>query len=63
MKKRGEGRWGRVGWKKASAGDLALTKVKESRWIQNMTLLSVAEDVVPQDGGREGVRKKQETGE
>ena len=57
------GRWGRGGWKKASAGDLALTKVKESRWIQNMTLLSVAEDVVPQDGGREGVRKKQETGE
>ena len=52
-----------MGWKKASAGDLALTKVKESRWIQNMTLLSVAEDVVPQDGGREGVRKKQETGE
>ena len=47
MKKRVEGRWGRVGWKNASAGDLAFTKVKESRWIQNLTLLSVAEDVVP----------------
>ena len=35
------------GWKKASAGDLVFTKVKESRWIQNLMLLSVAEDVVP----------------
>ena len=47
MKKRVVGRGGRGGWKKASAGDLAFTKVKESRWIQNLMLLSVAEDVVP----------------
>ena len=47
FKMRFEGWWGRVGWKKASAGDLAFTKVKESRWIQNLTLLSIAEDVVP----------------
>ena len=35
-----------MGWKKAPAGDLVFTKEKESRWIQNLTLVSVAEDVV-----------------
>jgi len=51
-----------MGWRKASAEDLALQRQGRVWWVQKPELLSVAGDVMQASRG-EGVRKRRGTGE